>query len=790
MEVFKPLIIKDAETETRVLEIDINSDLSTGQAKVTYRTVHTVSNTSTLHATCLVKFEDTARWTSNWNSQAYLIEGRMDILKEKLAKNQADKMSRGLLYRLFSSFVDYKLPYQGMEEVVIDGTNFEATSRVVFQTKETDGNFFCCPYWIDSLMHLAGFILNGGSAVDTKQFVYISHGWKALRFAVPLVRTKTYHSYVKMQETRESNVMAGDVYVFDGKNIIAMCVGLKFQRIPRTVLNSFLPPQPAANNTTNAAARAQATRKPITTSPSPRMVLPQIQTSGKTMNFNKPISTTSRVLDIISAESELPLTELQDDCTFANLGIDSLLSLQILGKLRESLDLDLPANIFIDCETVGDLKKYLDGIHPSEEPSSGSVSSASISTAATSPSILTDNETYFVKHAKAASSVPANAQPTDVNGKPSSANMIAFFQETISEQMGIAKEEVTGSNDLLSLGMDSLMSICILGIIREKTDLDLPSDFFQVHNCIDSIKDFLNPIIQPAKPPLPPSKHPQPGNPHTETLPRAPSILLQPPLPSSPHPHKTLFLIPDGSGSATSYVSLPRISPSLAVYALNSPYMRTPALFTNGIRGIAAQYLEEIRRRQPKGPYYLGGWSAGGVVAYEMVRMLLSEEEEEGGKEGEKVGGLVLLDAPCPINLEALPSRLHHFFAEVGLIGTDNGKGKAPEWLLGHFAASIQALTEYTPQALPQSHRHKAPRTLAVWAKRGVCGEGGYPRPEVKGDETKSMKWLLEDRVDFGSNGWEMLLGQGVIETMALEGNHFTIMKEGSEVSFFLSDFF
>jgi thioesterase domain-containing protein len=257
----------------------------------------------------------------------------------------------------------------------------------------------------------------------------------------------------------------------------------------------------------------------------------------------------------------------------------------------------------------------------------------------------------------------------------------------------------------------------------------------------------------------------------TTPIPRAVSILIQ----GKPRiATKTLFLLPDGSGSATSYTSIPAVDPSVAVYGLNSPYMKIPSQFTNGIPGIASQYLEEIRRRQPAGPYHLGGWSAGGVVAYEITLQLLAA--------GEKVESLLLLDSPCPIALEPLPSRLHHFFAEIGLLGSDNGT-KIPHWLLPHFEASINALTAYKPQPILTRHGAQAPRTLAVWARHGVCRYPDSPRPEVTGDEPKSMNWLLNNRTDFGPNGWENLLGNALIETTSLEGNHFTLMKDSSKVS-------
>jgi thioesterase domain-containing protein/acyl carrier protein len=54
------------------------------------------------------------------------------------------------------------------------------------------------------------------------------------------------------------------------------------------------------------------------------------------------------------------------------------------------------------------------------------------------------------------------------------------------------------------------------------------------------------------------------------------------------------------------------------------------------IEEMATHYIEEIRSLQPEGPYFIGGGSSGGVVAFEMARQL----EEQG----QKVGLVALLD--------------------------------------------------------------------------------------------------------------------------------------------------
>ena len=58
------------------------------------------------------------------------------------------------------------------------------------------------------------------------------------------------------------------------------------------------------------------------------------------------------------------------------------------------------------------------------------------------------------------------------------------------------------------------------------------------------------------------------------------------------------------------------------------------------IEAMAAEYVQAMRSVQPAGPYFLGGWSMGGVIAFEMARQLQEL--------GETIGMLALIDAYAP----------------------------------------------------------------------------------------------------------------------------------------------
>jgi thioesterase domain-containing protein/NAD(P)-dependent dehydrogenase (short-subunit alcohol dehydrogenase family)/acyl carrier protein len=76
------------------------------------------------------------------------------------------------------------------------------------------------------------------------------------------------------------------------------------------------------------------------------------------------------------------------------------------------------------------------------------------------------------------------------------------------------------------------------------------------------------------------------------------------------------------------------------VYGLQARGLYGDAAPHDDLVAAARDYLAEVREVQPRGPYLLGGFSGGGITAFEMARQLRAA--------GEEVGALVLLDTPLP----------------------------------------------------------------------------------------------------------------------------------------------
>jgi hypothetical protein len=107
---------------------------------------------------------------------------------------------------------------------------------------------------------------------------------------------------------------------------------------------------------------------------------------------------------------------------------------------------------------------------------------------------------------------------------------------------------------------------------------------------------------------------------------------------------RPFFLVAAASAARTSSSSTPgslatwiRDGPSFGLRARGIDELVEPH---GNVEEMAAEYIREIRRVQPEGPYTVGGGCVGGIVAFEMAQQLR--------RAGQEVRPLVLIDSFIP----------------------------------------------------------------------------------------------------------------------------------------------
>lgn len=406
-------------------------------------------------------------------------------------------------------------------------------------------------------------------------------------------------------------------------------------------------------------------------------------------------------------------------------------------------------------------------------------------------------DVMFRPKQEAAKSLPPSSNPlaveTQVSKKSSGPSKLDKALSIIAEESGISIPEMKDEDQFSDLGIDSLLILVIASRFREELQLDLGPLFFIDVSSVKAIKEYFN----ESAPPQPvddvqdssatSSDSATSGSPRASSvssdsetdrvpvdpkaqsvsgrkIPVSTSILLQ----GTMGPNtKTMFLFPDGSGSATSYMHLPRVHQDVAVVAMNCPYMTTPKDMVGSFEDITMILLAEVRRRQPKGPYYIGGWSAGGAFAHYAARILIDA--------GEEVKSLLLIDAPCPVGLGILPQSFFDYWRSIHEPGGMVGDRPLPSWLMDHFKAVNENLRWYTASPLPAG---SSPKTYLAWAAKGTDNLAGFPgRHLLTEAEDKDLGFLMDDKTDFGTKGWEKLIEGEIHIERAMTSNHFTITR-------------
>ncbi|KAJ4361108.1 uncharacterized protein N0V89_001677 [Didymosphaeria variabile] len=376
------------------------------------------------------------------------------------------------------------------------------------------------------------------------------------------------------------------------------------------------------------------------------------------------------------------------------------------------------------------------------------------------------------------SSYASSAPPEDI---------LTLVDSCICSETGVDENEITEETYLADLGIDSLLTMSLLAKLQELADLSIPSSDFMAFETVGNLRQYVRKVTctpdatgvsTPASPPLYTPKRVTSLNLPTQApiassgsmtaySARATSVELQKPSDSKATTTPTFFLLPDGSGSATSYLNL-KLDPSIRIVALNSPFLRDPEAFPADLRSVSQMYVREILARQPDGDYLLGGWSMGAAYAYEAANLLVAM--------GKQIRGLVMID-PCPLNQRPMTAQTLAVLEQVGVLDELGQVSDATQAIVRrHFEASTKALAKYTPGA-----RRADFTVLIVSARNTVLERLGKKEGQEMWDRYREEcgddeAWLFWSREGDTTYGWAGMFDSVVHEQIS--GDHFSIMKQ------------
>ena len=202
-----------------------------------------------------------------------------------------------------------------------------------------------------------------------------------------------------------------------------------------------------------------------------------------------------------------------------------------------------------------------------------------------------------------------------------------------SDLLGVG--EVGVEDDFFALGGHSLIAVRLFAMIRRQWKLEFPiSVLFEaptIARCAALIAERIGPEDEKASDPAAKANPAGPKFTHLVAMHGGEGGMKTP-----------FFLVAGMFGNVLNLRHLAHlVGADRPFYGLQARGLFGDAAPHDSLVEAATDCIAELRQIQPKGPYLLGGFSGGGLTAWEMGRQLRAA--------GEEVALVVLLDTPMPV---------------------------------------------------------------------------------------------------------------------------------------------
>lgn len=710
------------------------------------------------HGMCKVRFS--ARPPSKvqqWGFMESLIRRRVASLLETSTGGPTHRISRDLFYKLFEAEVEYGDPYQCIQEAYLPPDFQDAAATCVLgDSAGGQGQFTCNPFTMDGIVHLSGFILNADPS-KPRDVIHISNRMGSFQLLAPITDRKQCMCYATVREQSAKGVTVCDVYVFDHDGLIALCSGITFQRMTKEIFSLVIG---HAGHASPSGCSAPQVPKAVA-SPLPSYGRRQLQdfpdppsrVTNKTRSSLPEADHADALLRIVADRTGVDLKELESTTCFADMGVDSQMSIAITSDMQKKTGVQLPAAFFLTYTTVAEAREQLGAAEPAKSTRTPREACAESPMMKPSPS----------------------PKELDRRPSPSTERRSEILLQIVANELGMAPADLADVGDFEAAGVSSMMSIKVMSQYKHKTGQELPASFFMSHPTVADVEAELDGdwrASDASDVSIASSSSRIILTPPVEITSNA--VLIQGDPDSTQRP---VFMIADGHGSADAFVHLAPLPNNQRLYALESPFIDNPDAFDMPIPDLARIFIATIRRLQPRGPYLIGGRSAGAAYAYEVAYQLAVLEHET-------ISGLLLIDMRVPRAIPQARAIDTAFVARTWRVIVDHTSVLLDPGDLAHAAATIKALHSYTPRPFPPAARPR--RAVVVWARWGVnenpdqtlrdaevrrpaamgptLGEAESPAAvSLRDFEMEFKSWFWGRRTSFGPNGWDVLLGGEVL---------------------------
>ncbi|KAF2762266.1 ketoacyl-synt-domain-containing protein [Pseudovirgaria hyperparasitica] len=720
----KPLIY-DPKGDKRIVQLTLHKKSADGTRGFTFSSFVEGHDEKEKvdHCFGMIQPQKTSKLQSSFKKMAAIAKRQKSHL-DGVAK---DTFHTRMLYEtVFPRVVDYGKEYQSIKNLTVTESGSEGHGQFQLPDPPVDEPFVLSPTFVDTLLHAAGFIAN--SHVDAHEACICTRVEQINILYDNLDQSQEFKVYCSLMDYIEGTLL-GDAYAVDQRGqVVAAVEGMHFKKLSLRAFQNHLA-RASGRGRTTIQQPAPVTKAPIRnpTTPPPQKAAPK---AAGGVGKDEIIAT---VAETVSKVCEAPPASITAQSELSDLGMDSLMQIELADALKKRFpSLAIDKNALLNSTTVKDIQDHIIAVSPapSQQKSSNIQRPKSLN--------LEDTNARLQQ-----------AKSSELKYTPPEAP-VNKVKDLIAEVCGISGGEIDAESTMESLGMDSLMTIELKTEFKKQLGVEMP----EIHGdfTLDTLLSFIDSSNSSETSATlstntdsgfisPPSTVTSTiSSPTRESKPAIPTLIQ-----SGPKDKPSMYLFHDGSGTVGMYKGLSDLGCTL--YGISNPGFGDRDHWAKSISDMATSYASAISASSEK-PVVLGGWSFGGVVAFETAQHL--------ARLGKQVKGVILIDSPCPKDHTPLPEEVvKHVLKPM----TDSKAGRSAATVANQFKWHAAMLGKYNPPADASEVPYIMLQSAETFDTSGQCGVK-YPWLEDQRERARAI------------DGWQEVLGRKV-KTLQIPGDHF-----------------
>ncbi|KAL9080228.1 MAG: hypothetical protein Q9157_000950 [Trypethelium eluteriae] len=278
-----------------------------------------------------------------------------------LNATDGEKMQGKHIYQAIQRLVHFDEMYQGIKSISCMG--HEAAGRVVAKVNprlDSSENLYDTPV-IDSLMQFAGILVNYFCHPSTEE-VLVCLGIKQIVTSGSFdIHAGDWLAYALLTEDTDQRTEC-DVYIFDAKEerVAIAFLGFEFTRTSMSVLAQALQ---SANNTGISNSVDAPKDDSGASTPAQSQFTPPEPVSDRSQPLEPRAGSKRQELrEILHRVTDIPPDEISDDSTLEDLGIDSLVVMELLNDLQASFGIEIDLNKILFFPNVRAICTHIDSV--------------------------------------------------------------------------------------------------------------------------------------------------------------------------------------------------------------------------------------------------------------------------------------------------------------------------------------------------------------------------------------------------------------------------------------------